>query len=121
MEYIFLVNSDFRAFDVKRLEELFRAESGIQHIRTNLPAGCPLEGEYGSEDRSTRIAVSEDATAITLSWTSTTALEAALIIRRGLGEDLRFFDTQYSFDLLLSASATVDDLTAAIDASRATK
>jgi|GEM_PF-2572902 len=118
MQHLFLVNPDFSPFDKSQIETLLCTERRFYDVRTDLPVGGLLEAEFGRRNHWTRIVLSTDATAITLAWISTTALYVALLVRNWLGRDLRVFDTQYSFDLLLEENTTLADFDAAIDAAQ---
>ena len=116
---IFLTNPDFSPLDATRLEELLRSDDRFCNVRANLTVGELLEADYISGTDAARVALDEQRTALSISWESDLAIVVALLIRDGLGERLRIFDTQYSFDMVIDDSTALDDLRSAIDTAKA--
>jgi hypothetical protein len=115
---IYLVNLDFSPLDATRLEELFRSDERFCNVKDNLVVGELLEADYVSGDDVARVALDEQGTALSISWESDVSVSIALLLRNGLGQRLRVFDTQYSFDLVIDESTTLEELMAAIDATQ---
>jgi hypothetical protein len=118
MHNILLLNSDNRPFDVAAIERIFQSESGFRDVRFNEPGGAVIEADYIEPEDSTIVGLSGSRKSISLSGTSDATLRAALILQRRLGTPLRMFDTEYSFDLILSGFSSIEELQAAIDLAR---
>jgi hypothetical protein len=106
MQSIFLIRVDEQRFDPQRIEAVLRADAAFLEVRLNDPAGALVEAEFIDSDGTTDVALSESAKAIFFSGTSDTDLRAALRLQSHLKTPLRIFDTEYSFDLVLSDYAT---------------
>ena len=97
---------------------VFQSEVGFSDIRRNTPTGTQVEADFRDGDDYTTARLSENGDQISLSDTSDTALQAALILQSHLKTPLRIIDSEYTFDLVLSDYATLEELSAAIDKAR---
>lgn len=118
MNNILLVRSDEQLFDTAAVERIFKSQPGFRDLRFNLPVGDILEAEFGGPHESTIVRLSSDQETISLTGVSDIAILAAFTLQQNLDTPLRMFDTDYSFDVVLSDFQTVEELQVAIDAAQ---
>ena len=117
MQSLLLFKPDLSPFDPMAVERAFRS-CGFTDIRVDKPVGALIECEYIERDYPTIIRLSKDASTISISNTGDAALRAVLLIQKALGVPLRMVDSVYSFDLVFSNIATVEELEAAMENAR---
>jgi hypothetical protein len=117
---ILLWRADEQNLDPIVIEHILRSEPAFDGIRFDEPGGAAIESVFSdaSSGYSVFVRLSSELDVISLTSTSDTALRAALILQRSLKTPLRIIDTDYSFDLILSDFADLDELNAAIEKSR---
>lgn len=118
MNSILIIRADERLFDTATVERLLKSETGFRDLRFEVPGGDVLEARYGEPSGRTIVRLSGDRDTISLNGDSDIALQAALTMQRNSDAPLRIFDTNYSFDLMLSDFRTVEELRVAIDVAR---
>jgi len=100
---------------VVSLERIFESVPGFREVRRNTPIGTPIEADYVDGQDFTTVRLMTNSEAVSIDGTSGAALFAAWILQSHLDIPLRMIDTEYSFDLILSDFATVDELQRAMD------
>jgi hypothetical protein len=118
MQKLLLFNPDFRPFEPTVVERAFRSCAEFTALRFEEPGGALLECEYVEPDDRTIIRLSGDAGTISMYHTWGAALRAAILIQKALGAHLRMVDDDYSFDLIFSDIATVEELESAMEYAR---
>jgi hypothetical protein len=119
MTNLLLLNPDDRRFESADIERIFQSNGGFRDVRLNEPGGAVIEADYVEPEDWTIVGLSGSRKSISLSGTTDAALRAALILQRNLGTPLRIIDSDYSFDLIFSDFANVEELQTAIDQARA--
>jgi hypothetical protein len=115
MNNLLLFDSTGQAIPLAAVRAVFELETGFSSIRYDTPAGTRAEAQYEDGDGSTTVRLSGNCQRISLSGVSNTALRVALVLQSHLRTPLRIVDMDYTFDLILSEYATLEDLIAAIE------
>jgi hypothetical protein len=118
MQFLLLVNPDFRPFDPQKIEHALRSCAAFTDFRFDEPGGALVECEYREPDDWTIIRLDGDANAISVDHTWGAALRAVLLIQKSVGAPLRIFDDDNSFDLTFSDISTIEELEAAMENAR---
>jgi hypothetical protein len=118
MHSILLLNTDDRPFDTEAIERILKTEADFSDVRSNT-TGAAIESHFGKSEEWIIVRLSAKLSRISLSGTTDTTLRAALILQARLDRPLRIVDTDYSFDLILADSGSIEELRAAIDAAQA--
>ncbi len=118
MHSLMLVDVNERPINLDALRWIFQHAPGFQTMREHTPAGIPIEAQFIDGHDFTSVAMTTNGEAIGIRGTSGAALRAAWVIKENLSTPLRIFDTEYSFDLLMSKFSTFDDLERTIDHAR---
>lgn len=116
MDNLLLFRDDDTSISPEAFETLLQTAQGFSEIRRHTPAGTLVEAQYTLGDDFTTVRLNSTGKAISISSTSSAALEAAIVIQRGLPFPLRIINMSYSFDLNLQDYENLADLAAAIDA-----
>src|SRR5436309_410250 len=83
--------------------------------RPEKPIGSPIEADFVDGQDFTTVRLNAQRETISIDGTSGAALSAAWILQSYLNIPLRIMDTEYSFDLILSAFKNTQELQTAID------
>lgn len=118
MDNLLLFKADDTSISAELLEQILSSVRGFTEIRRHTPAGTLVEAHYSSGDDFTTVRLNSTGKAISISSTSPAALEAAIVVQRGMPFPLRIINMSYSFDLSLQDYENVRDLEAAIDAAQ---
>ena len=119
MHSLMLINVNERPISVDALRVIFRQVPGFCDIREHTPCGTPIEADFIDGEDFTTVDLNTNGEAISIRGTSGAALRAAWLIKENWNGSLRLFDTEYSFDLLMSKFSSLHDLELAIDEARA--
>jgi hypothetical protein len=100
--------------DADQVRSVLSTIEGVRDLTSADPFGGLLECEFDFKGDSTIIRLNRDASALSLSGLGDASLWMAMELQRRLGVPLRAVDTNYSFDVSLSAFGTLDELRSAV-------
>ena len=97
-------------FNIDKIIEILTNLSGVTEIRRNPGPETIVEVDYYDEIGTSIIRLNGEADTISFTWHSDSAVAAALAIQKQYGEPMRMIDMDYSFDIVLSESSTIDSI-----------
>lgn len=118
MHSLLLINSTGQQFSVEAVKRVFLSAEGFQRIRYETSVGSPIEADFVEGEDFTTVELDEKRRYISTRGTSGAALSAVWILKTRLDVPLRMFDTENSFDLLISQFSSREELERAIDEAR---
>lgn len=118
MQFLLLLNPDDSLFDVTSVERALRSSPQFTDFRFDDPVGALIECVYKEPGDWAIIRLSGNRETIFINNTRDAALRAVLLIQKALGQPLRVFNDDYTFDLTFSDIATVEELEAAMEHAR---
>jgi hypothetical protein len=119
MHSLLLFDTTDRPISAGTLQRIFESVEGFKQVRRNTPAGTVIEADYLDGEDFTIVGLDSKRETISISGTSGAALTAAWMLQQHFSTPLRIVDTEYSFDLVVSDFASIEQLEAAIDDARA--
>ena len=118
MQFLLLFKADGALFEESEVAQVFRSNASFTDVRFHTPGGDLIACTYVEPDDWTLINLGTDRKSIFFSSTQGAALRAVLIIQQALGEPMRVFNDDYTFDLTFSGISTVEELEAAMENAR---
>jgi hypothetical protein len=117
MKKLLLYHRDGSSFDIGAASQALNALPGTIGIREHLSDEAIIEVDFEDSNGSSTIRLNGSGDSILLTWSSDTALHAAVLIQQHYRHPLRAIDLDYSFELDLSRLVDLGDVKRALASS----